>query len=87
MELEAKEVAYVVCSHFGYEVKAGHYIALWRGDSEQIMQRLESIRQAASTIIEEVEKHVSHHKKVASEAGATEASLKSMPHVRAAVLA
>lgn len=56
-ELEAEAVAYVVCSHFGLDVKAAEYIALWKGDSQQIMARLESIRRAATIIIQEVEKH------------------------------
>jgi hypothetical protein len=54
-ELEAESVAYVVCAHFGYEVKAPEYIALWHGDSERVLARLESIRKAASTIIQGIE--------------------------------
>jgi len=57
-ELEAEAAAYVVCAHFGYVVKAAEYIALWQGDAQGIMARLESIRQAASQIIKEVERYV-----------------------------
>jgi len=69
------------------EMVAGQYIALWRGDSEKIMQRFESIRKAASTIIKEVENHVSHHPETGLEAEDEEAPLESMPRVRTAVLA
>ena len=58
-EVEAEAAAYVVCAHFGYEVKAPQYIALWQGDAEGIMARLETIRRAASAIIGQVEKQLS----------------------------
>ena len=58
-EVEAEAAAYVVCAHFGYEVKAPQYIALWQGDGEGIVARLETIRRAASDIIRQVEKQLS----------------------------
>jgi len=88
-ELEAEAVAFVVCSHFGYQVKAPQYIALWQGDSEAIMARLESIRRAASRIILEVEHYASEDKEKDAETsneGET-SSVESVSGVRAAVLA
>lgn len=88
-ELEAEAVAYVVCSHFGHDVKAPQYIALWQGDSEGIMARLESIRRAASRIISEVERHASEDEEENPETPSEgeDAPVEPLPRVWAPVLA
>jgi hypothetical protein len=55
MELEAEAVSYVVATHLGIPSLAANYIALWRGRSEDIKDRLERIWKGTKTIIETLE--------------------------------
>jgi len=56
-ELEAESVAYVVCTHFGFdvEVRASRYIALWDGDSKALRASLGRIADTARDIIDDTE--------------------------------
>ncbi len=56
-ELEADAVACVVCERFGIDAiqSSADYIKNWDGNKDSLFERLERIRQCASTIIQSIE--------------------------------
>lgn len=57
MELEADAIACVVCERFGLEAinASADYIVNWKGCKDSLLQRMETIRSCASTIIQNLE--------------------------------
>lgn len=58
-ELHAEAVSYVVCRHFGLEPKSSNYLALYRADSDKIMQNMAVISDTSRQLIEYLEKKLS----------------------------
>jgi hypothetical protein len=54
-ELEAEACAYVVCQHFGYETQAPNYLALWRGNRDDLLACMERVSGAGQQIIAALE--------------------------------
>ncbi len=59
-ETEADATAYAVCAHFGYEIPAPNYIAMWSDDSGLLLQRMDRIANATRRIIEAIETMEEH---------------------------
>src|SRR3989344_2912807 len=51
-EIEAEGTAYVICKHFGLDVKSYNYLASYNVTAEKIMQHLEAIATASKQILE-----------------------------------
>ena len=51
-EIQAEGTAYVVCKHFGLSTKSFTYLALYKADSQQILENLEAIAKASKEVIE-----------------------------------
>ncbi len=54
-ETEADAVAFVVCRHFGIDCDASDYLLLYNSKANILLDRLETVRQAAGQIIEATE--------------------------------
>ena len=51
-EIQAEGTAYVVCRHFGMDVKSFNYLALYDADYTKIMGNLDAIARASKEILE-----------------------------------
>jgi antirestriction protein ArdC len=54
-ETEADAAAYVVCQHFGIECDTSDYLLLHHAEPKTLLERLETIRQTASRIIDAIQ--------------------------------
>ena len=50
-EIQAEGTAYVVCKHFGLSTKSFTYLALYKADSQQILENLEVIAKASKEVL------------------------------------
>jgi len=55
-EIKAEAIAYVVCQHFGLEVAAPNYLAIWTADSTRLRERFDAISRVAGNLIGQVER-------------------------------